>query len=333
MKQKIKSEYWQMIRGICMLAVIIGHCLQGAYGTGFYATVVGRTSINFTVSVFVFMSGYFTKTEKVWEHGYRKQRLKRLLIPYLLWNILYTVKNMVLADEMNLRRWIIDFIVGKASAPLYYILVLVQLTLLTPCIIKIRQKKIWGKLLYLLTPLYLVFVYGYNMTLGKRPYLYETLFPAWFLFYLLGMDCRKGTFDKIISKIHFWWVIMGWLLSFLESLVLLKMGCNPGFVCSQIKYGNFLYSMLLIAWLKKKESCMDCNLLSRIGDCSFGMYFIHMMVLQVVQKMTEMFSLNKMWILNWGISFLFTTIISYCLVAFTRKVSQNQKLLRGIGFD
>lgn len=75
-----KTNYWQIIRGICILAVILIHCPSGAgYATTsmeFHSWLVFRQVINFPVAVFVFMSGYFTNINRVQNDyiGYLKNR-------------------------------------------------------------------------------------------------------------------------------------------------------------------------------------------------------------------------------------------------------------------
>lgn len=73
-----KSEYWQAIRGICILAVIMIHCPTGQeYSINeTYAWLVLRQIINFPVALFIFMAGYFVNTDKV-EHGTRTYVLNR----------------------------------------------------------------------------------------------------------------------------------------------------------------------------------------------------------------------------------------------------------------
>lgn len=58
---KEKREYWQYIRGICILAVVLIHSLGGFdYSTGYNMEfVILRQIINFAVATFVFMAGYF----------------------------------------------------------------------------------------------------------------------------------------------------------------------------------------------------------------------------------------------------------------------------------
>ena len=59
-----KSQYWQVVRGICILAVIAIHCPQGTDENLF--TWLGiRQLINFPVALFIFMAGYFVKPWKV----------------------------------------------------------------------------------------------------------------------------------------------------------------------------------------------------------------------------------------------------------------------------
>lgn len=62
-----KSEYWQIVRGVCILAVIMIHCPIANKYTAVNPTVwlVLRAVINFPVALFVFMAGYFVNTEKV----------------------------------------------------------------------------------------------------------------------------------------------------------------------------------------------------------------------------------------------------------------------------
>ena len=66
MKWKEKREYWQSIRGICILAVVLIHSLGGFDYTGSYDTefIILRQIINVAVATFGFMSGYFVPVEK-----------------------------------------------------------------------------------------------------------------------------------------------------------------------------------------------------------------------------------------------------------------------------
>lgn len=62
---KQKSQYWQMVRGICILAVIAIHCPQGCESIDLYTWLGIRQFINFPVALFIFMAGYFVKMDTV----------------------------------------------------------------------------------------------------------------------------------------------------------------------------------------------------------------------------------------------------------------------------
>lgn len=75
-----KNNYWQFIRGICILAVIMIHCPSGAgYETSsltFHSWLAFRQFINFPVATFVFLSGFFTNMNRVQDNytGYLAKR-------------------------------------------------------------------------------------------------------------------------------------------------------------------------------------------------------------------------------------------------------------------
>jgi len=70
------DAYWQYIRGICIICVILIHCKTGV---GYENNLIGswnfdywlifRQFINFPVAVFIFLAGYFTNIEKA-KKGY-----------------------------------------------------------------------------------------------------------------------------------------------------------------------------------------------------------------------------------------------------------------------
>ena len=60
-----KRQYWQAIRGMCILAVIMIHSLGGFDSTSGTVLLVLRQLINFAVAIFIFMSGYFVSVNKL----------------------------------------------------------------------------------------------------------------------------------------------------------------------------------------------------------------------------------------------------------------------------
>ena len=111
----------------------------------------------------------------------------------------------------------------------------------------------------------------------------------------------------------------------------LDYGLDIGFYTSQITVGLFLYSAAMIGcFLRKSEnSRRGCRLLSKIGDCSYGIFYIHMAVLMIA----GWFIKCENWYVYWIFRFALTAAISYIIVHIAQIVLKNhKKLLRYIGF-
>lgn len=328
----MKSKFWQSVRGGCILAVIMIHCPTGQFGMYQAVWLAVRQTINFPVAVFVFMAGYFVKPEKVNLH-YLKVRMGRLIIPFLLWSTLYTIKNALFG---NVRAWdqvLFNFVTGRSAAPLYYILVLIQFTFLTPLLIKMKNRK-W---LYTITPTYLCGLYIWNFVVGITPSLYGTFFPAWMSFYIFGMDARAGKMDIVVKRANPLWVVMMLTVAWMESFALQQAGCSIGFVSSQIKFSTFIYAYLIILVLLKNQGKegkgVIRGVLSKVGDCSYGMFFSHMMVMYVVSKMFRILGLQSGWCAEWLWDFVLTALGSYFFVDYVRKTIEKRYFLKLMGFD
>lgn len=249
----------------------------------------------------------------------------------MIWLLLYSglelLRNVHSGNEIHCFGFVYRFIVGKSATPYYYIIVLVQLTVITPWLIKIvKQNGIISRILWLVTSVYLVYLYTWNYIVGASPRLYETLFPAWFGFYYLGIQVRCGWKLKGNGFV----VAATLLLNCVEAIGLRATGLDIGFYTSQITAGSFLYSVAMIGWLLKKNesNCSICRLLSKIGDCSYGIFYIHMAVLMIVGRIIK----SENWYVYWILRFMLTTSISYIIVHIGQMVlKSHKKLLRYVG--
>lgn len=250
----------------------------------------------------------------------------------MIWSLLYSglelLKTVHSGNEIHWFGFVYRFIVGKSATPFYYIVVLVLLTVITPWLVKIiKQNGIISRILWVVTPVYLVYLYTWNYIVGASPRLYETLFPAWFGFYYLGIQVRCGWKLKGNGYV----VAAALLLSCVEAVGLRAAGLDIGFYVSQITVGSFLYSVTIIGWLLKKSenNRRGCRLLSKIGDCSYGIFYIHMAVLMIVGRIIEC----ENWYAYWALRFVLTSFISYIVVHLAQMTLKNhKKLLRYIGF-
>ncbi len=354
---KGKNEYWQCIRGLCILAVVMIHAPAAVdyelWSGEFTAWLLIRQIINFTVATFIFLSGFFTNPDKcTLNYGdYLKKRFVRLLIPYLLYSFLYSaftvLRTVHLGQSIDWKGIIYNFIVGKSATPLYYILVLLQLCLITPLLIKIiRKKNFWSKALWFVTPVYLAALYVWNFYKGTPPRLYETLFPAWFLFYYLGLHTKlnKDYWEKVVSKAgKLAFVILAMLLSMGESVLLIFAGCKSTFAVSQIKISSFIFSFCVIMYvcrLQKRHSnnvkSFTGKFLKLFGDNSYGIYYIHYFFVIIIKSIFSSLGIEKIWIIYFILTWLAVSAVSVFIVwlanCLLSKSQKGEKILRLIGF-
>ena len=245
--------------------------------------------------------------------------------------MLYILIALFRGNSITLKQVLYYLVFGKASTPLYYIIVMLQLTIITPYIIK-RKIRVW---MYMITPIYVLVLYVYNISIGETLPLYETWFCAWFIFYLLGIDCRRGRWNHIINRAKNWWIIIALLFSIVEAFILAEMSENVGFACSQITFGSFVYTLAMIAWFMKNENTRRECVLSLVGNYSYGIYFCHMIVLMIVKKLLSIIGVADMWFVYYILTFLLTTLGSVFVVGLVRDIATRanaRKILKVLGF-
>lgn len=345
-----KSSYWQAVRGICILAVIMIHCPSGqGYSDYSYVSWLGlRQLINFPVALFVFMAGYFTDGERAAadRKGYLISRGGRLLIPYFIWSCLYIgydiLRNIRHGEAINWIGMLRKLLLGEAATPLYYILVMIQLTILTPWLLRALNGNKTRWVFYSITPVYLGLLYAFNMGKGHTPPFYGTLFPAWFFFYFFGLECRNHRWDKWVKNSGGGRILVLLLLSFGEAFVLKKMGCSDGFASSQIKFSSFAYSVSIILLLLRMEERKGntqsavLNVLKLYGDCSYGIFYGHMFVLFFAGRVMYKLNLEVAWIIRFGSMFLLTAVGSLAAVYAAKSIfvkTNCNKMLRIMGIE
>lgn len=76
------------------------------------------------------------------------------------------------------------------------------------------------------------------------------------------------------------------------------LGCAIGFATSQIRFGSFLYAgTIALVLMKGKDKNVEDGKLKRrivsIGDCSYGIFYVHMLVLMIARKAASLTWLSQ----------------------------------------
>ena len=284
-----------MFRGIAIIAVVMIHTTPAGEWQVFC-----KPFINFAVAAFIFLSGYLTKTDNDNWLKFYTRRISRVLVPYIIWTVIYSIPDIRSAGPSSLVK---NLLCANATTTLYYIFVYIQFVLLTPLLGKLAKSP-YRHLGWLIAPLSVILfkyipVFG-NIQLGKHIQLFwNDACLGWFTFYYLGLILGNRIIDRQFN-------IRNLAVLYCASLLLqmaegyLWFTVDPAGCGSQLKLTSLLSSsifMLIIYCVLERHvpSGNRCNhepksmLLCKIGDCSFGIYLVHMMFLKGLQHL-ELYS-------------------------------------------
>jgi peptidoglycan/LPS O-acetylase OafA/YrhL len=213
---------------------------------------------------------------------------------------------------------------GGAIPHLYFISVLIQLTILTPVIhyIIAKRNNFIHYVFVLATPLYLLLIYYFTFTYKKLPPFYFCIFPAWFSYYYLGIYIKSNeTIKQKIKTLLPVTIVALFLIALLfscfESFIIFDWTKIQGFANSQIRFGTFFYSLVFIVliFVLKPEKNTKSSLFSRIGDYSFGIYLIHGFVLAGLNYCLSFIRFPDYLFILWqSINVAFTISVSYYII-------------------
>ncbi|OCQ95709.1 hypothetical protein BCD64_09775 [Nostoc sp. MBR 210] len=332
---KNKDLSFQALRGIAIIAVVAIHAsgINNETEQNYGLSMIFRQLLNFAVPAFIFISGYFTPSYEFTKLSdyldFYQKRLSRILIPYFSWCILIILfykQNY----QWNWSKIIIDVITGQILGPYYFIIVLVQLILLTPLMLTSTKSIVKNFLWLSLSPLSLLGLYFSRLYLHydvRFPW-YALPFTVWVNFYYLGilatqsqLTIKNKNFKKIIL------IYIGSIfLAILEAFYLWKVYNLTAFADSQIKASSFFssFSLILLFLAVRKKTDNWPRFLIIIGEFSFGIYLFHIPVLDLMNRITNKFGFQNFWIAQLLINSCGVIALCCLVIVAVRKVTSVQ---------
>lgn len=273
----------QIFRALSIIAVVMIHTTPSGEWQVFC-----RPFINFSVATFLFLSGYLTKIENDNWFTFYKKRINRVIIPYVIWTILYSFLSIVSGSSILIIAK--NLITAKSAATMYYIFVYIQFVLLTPCLGRLAKSK-YRHLGWFIAPISTLIFKYYGLLTGYAPNMYVSLFWSnaclgWFTYYYLGLFLGNQIIKPNYSlKKLVWLYIVSIVLQIAEGQCWLQLGeTNCG---TQIKLTSFLTStlfLLIIYTILNNKIDVQNKFLCSLGDYSFGIYLCHIMVMIVLER-------------------------------------------------
>lgn len=325
-----KNNFIQMWRGIAMCAVVLIHCvwqMDNSNLIAFSYSIIFRQCLNFAVGTFMFFAGYFVDTKKFESKAYLFKRIKRLAIPYLIWSSLYIANEYISGDLSSIQEVIIMYLNGTAAPQLYYIVVLLQLTILTPLVIKLDKYKYAKYIMWLISPIYYIIMYCADFQIPMR----QTWFVAWFIFYYAGIKLQKAEV-RLKTGYIFVCMIGALCLSVASSFGLLNFYNNYGIAVTQMKISSILFAFSIIIFIcrYKDKYISNKNIFVKLGDMSYGIFYIHVFALTIPGAIFSLLNPPLPLVFLQFIELVSALGISYIVLVIMKKVLRGKSYLIGV---
>lgn len=312
------SKRIQIVRAICIFMTCMVHCASfTTYETVWMPLCHG------CVGVFIFLSGYLTTYEERW-WCVGKRRFLRVFFPYIIWSIIYMLL------EKNYSSFFWKLLTGQGCSVYYYIIVYMELILLTPLLLKLVSSK-WWRLGYLITPLYMCFIYvmAFHGRIVMYPYNINH-FAAWLIFYYLGLRVRyredngKPLEKKLSAKVLIALTAFCLIVEETEALYWIRFG-REDLAGTQVKMSAMctclILCLLAYVYVTRSRTLREnrgvCALI-HVGDASFGIYLTHLLLIDVLVRVFAWDAISVL------VRTLLVAVSTYIFVSILRKLCREK---------
>lgn len=315
------------IRAIACIAVVIVHVTAIYYidNSYFYVNIIEYinkiarfgTPLFCIITGFLFSKYFFNQLDI---KKFFKSRSEKILIPYILWSVFYTVLTYFFAKHHFSTDFIYNFIFGKSFYHLYFISIIIQFCLLFPFLKLIRLKNdfLMLFLIFLLNFFYiLVFKSSEIPLLSERASLGFWIFYFFFGIYFNRIIKLLPKFNTKTLCIFFIFVFSLMNLEFF----LIETTFNSTRIIN-LFFAPAIFFILFFIFNK-----FNCNILNIIGEFSMGIYLIHPLVIIVLTKLLGLKLIFSNPITFMFIIFFSTLAITFLMIMIIRNLPYSKFLI------
>ncbi len=281
------------LRVISILAVVLIHTTTRHLEIVHYdlinnsfALLLNQVS-RFAVPLFFLVSGFVLELnyKKMNYLVYLKKRTSRILIPYLIWSIIYYY----FIYTNHTTNFLKAILTGSASYQLYFVPSLFIFYLIFPLIHRIYFL-ISNKLVLIILAIIELFLLhtDYQTHTSILPYPVAVFLFNYFVF-VLGMifSRNRESFVKIINRfklILFPLTLWAGFYVFNEGKTNYLKTYNFEAFYSQWRPSVLIYTILISSVLYLFATKVNLKFLKKISDLSFSVFFIHVIILEFIWK-------------------------------------------------
>jgi surface polysaccharide O-acyltransferase-like enzyme len=298
-----RIDYFDVLRGLAIIAVIAIHASRTGIQAGedsinFYVAILWKNIWSYAVPLFISISGYFLAKKSFYQwHDYFTflgKQIPRVYLPMFFWSLVFLSlammnSNTTITDEL------VKLITFQSAGPYYFIALIIQYYLLLPLLKKFAN--IEGLIISIAiscVTVGVIFITRYFIGIELPLIIFAGNFLTWGMFFVLGLYLGQGKQINISNIVLISFIVVFYLLSCLETYLLVNWFHKP----TAIKFSSLFYALSMILYLFKNKDLIRTNVLKELGRLSFGIYLVHMLVLDIesraLHKLIPMFDQDSL---------------------------------------
>ncbi len=190
---KIRDSYWDVVKGVLILLVILGHVIQYGVGGDFWHHLVFRSIYTFHMPLFMLVSGYFAWNGVHGGISWPVRRIRQLLLTCMMVPFLLAAAFALIAFRHGDEARMIAAFKRCTFPSLWYLCVLLECSIFGWLMFRCRA--LWWRAVWVILPVIVALAIPYT---GRFNVVVIRLFPhgGCFLFlwpfFLIGLMMRWG---------------------------------------------------------------------------------------------------------------------------------------------
>ncbi len=297
MKDTLKVTWIENLRAIACVAVIILHVsgpwlykLNGVNLAAWSSVAIIHSFTRFCVPVFLMITGALLLNKETGVLQFYRLRLTKVLWPLLFWSTFYII-IFIFFDVYNgkqytlieIKDYTIRSLTNGAAYHLWYMYLIIALYFFIPFVTPLKNKLSSNKTIIFLLFWLLILLFA-QIGANSLVFINIRVFVGYFGYLILGSFISEL---KLSKKNSLFWasalILIGMIATFYPVYTSYK---NDGYVLSEWFYylniNVVLLSMGVFLMIKNIE--LKWGWLSKISQHSFGIYFIHLFYIMLLNK-------------------------------------------------
>lgn len=333
---KNRVHYLDSLRILAICLVIMLHCINpyiinpGYYGSKSWIIFLILTEfVRAGVPIFLMVSGVLLLTNAKVDNLalFYNQRLKRVLIPLLSWNIIYFLWNVYFYQaEFKFSSFFHPLLAQGHSYHFWFVYTLIGIYLFTPflrmIILQTTRKNLWI-LFVIITSTGTISTF-INQVTPLYIFLFDPILENYLGYFLLGYLLGSGKMDKKLQYFLYFMGVLGVLIGVIGNYMAsspenINLIFNMGYSINHYMVATALFVFARCHFGDFKESKQ--KLITTLGNLTFGVFFVHVIIMNILEQFLPVQGSPIMMVLS---TFVVTTISSFA-ISF---LLSNVKLLR-----